>query len=131
VPLSLLLMTVADRTPALRDVLVAAAGTSPSLGVEVGSSAVGNINPGQGSKALPGSDFLHELASALGSWALIAAVVGIFVGGVMWAFGSYSQNYQQAYSGRKGVLVSGLAALLIGAGPYLVNFFYAQGQGLR
>ena len=93
--------------------------------------AVGPIDPAQGSGALPGADFLRQLASGLGSWALIAAVVGIFVGAVIWAFGSYSQNYQQAYNGRKGVLVSGLAALLIGAGPYLINFFYSQGQALK
>lgn len=75
-----------------------------------------------------GSQLLHMVANTIGQWALVAAVVGIFVGGVLWAFGSYSQNYQQAYNGRKGVAVSVLAALLIGAGPHLVNFFFNQGS---
>ncbi len=81
--------------------------------------------------ALPGHDFLGNVANAIGSWALIAALVGILIGAIMWAFGHYSQNYQQAYNGRKGVLVSGLAAVLVGAAPYLVNFFAAQGYSVK
>ena len=46
----------------------------------------------------------------------------------MWAFGHYSQNYQQAYNGRKGVMVAGLAALLIGGAPYIINFFVIAGS---
>lgn len=77
--------------------------------------------------ALPGASVLHGLANGIGSWALIAAMLGIVVGAVIWAFGHYSQNYQQAYNGRRGVLVSGLAAVLIGAAPKIVNFFFGQG----
>jgi hypothetical protein len=33
--------------------------------------------------------------------------------------------------GRRAVLVSGLAALLIGAAPHLVNFFWDQGKNLH
>lgn len=89
-----------------------------------------SINAANGGSVLPGTQFLSQLASGIGSWALIAAVVGIFVGAIMWAFGSYSQNYQQAYNGRRGVMVSGLAALLVGVGPYLIGFFFARGQGI-
>jgi hypothetical protein len=46
---------------------------------------------------------------------------------VMWALGSHTQNYHQSYSGRRAVIVSGLAALLIGAAPALVNFFFHAG----
>jgi MFS family permease len=77
---------------------------------------------------LPGSTVLTSLTNGLEGWALIAAVAGIVIGAVIWAFGNYSQNYQQAYSGRKGVLVSGLAALLIGGAPHLIAFFLHQGQ---
>lgn len=34
---------------------------------------------------LPGSAILQDLASGVGHWALIASVVGVIVGGVMWA----------------------------------------------
>ncbi len=112
-------------------VLVATPTQAPSTTV-VRLPALGPIDPGSGqSTVVPGVKFLDSLASGLGTWALIASVIGIFAGGVIWAFGSYSQNYQQAYNGRKGVLVSGLAALLVGAGPYLVGFFYSQGGGIR
>jgi hypothetical protein len=33
--------------------------------------------------------------------------------------------------GRRAVLVSGLAALLIGAAPDIVNFFFGQGANLH
>ncbi|MDQ6784764.1 MAG: DUF6112 family protein [Actinomycetota bacterium] len=77
--------------------------------------------------ALPGSRVLHGIANGLGSWALIAAMLGVVVGAVIWAFGHFSQNPQQAYNGRRGVLVSGLAAVLIGGAPAIINFFFDQG----
>ena len=36
---------------------------------------------------LPGAQVLQQLANGVGGWALIAAMVGIVVGAVMWAFG--------------------------------------------
>ena len=89
------------------------------------------INLTPSSSNLPGSNVLTGLADGLDFWALLAAVVGLVIGAVMWAFGHYSQNYQQAYNGRKGVLVSGLAALLIGAAPYIVAFFVGQGHQVQ
>jgi type IV secretory pathway VirB2 component (pilin) len=88
------------------------------------------VVPSQGGD-LPGEDVLQNLASGIGHWALLASIVGVFAGGVMWAFGHYSHNYQQAYNGRKGVIVSGLAALLIGAGPGIISFFFTQGQSVH
>lgn len=110
--------------------LVAASPSNPAPAVRL--PVLQHIDPTTANNAVvPGTSFLADLASGLGSWALIASLIGIFAGGIIWAFGSYSQNYQQAYNGRKGVLVSGLAALLIGAGPYLIGFFYTQGSGIR
>ena len=88
------------------------------------------LDPSQ-TNDLPGGTTLEDLASGVGHWALLAAIVGVFVGGVMWAFGHFSHNYQQSYNGRKGVIVAGVAALLIGAGPAIISFFYGQGQGLH
>jgi hypothetical protein len=45
--------------------------------------------------------------------------------------GVHSQNFQQSMVGRRAVLVSGLAALLIGAAPHIVNFFSGQGTNLH
>jgi MFS family permease len=80
---------------------------------------------------LPGSQVLSHLTNGLEGWALVAAMAGIVIGAVMWAFGHYSHNYQQSYNGRKGVLVSALAAVLIGGAPYVVNTLFAEGGLLR
>ena len=61
------------------------------------------------------------------AWALVASLVGLVVGAAAWALGVHSQNFQQSLVGRRAVLVSGLAALLIGAGPAIINFFYGAG----
>ena len=76
---------------------------------------------------LPGGDTLQGLVNGLGAWALVAALVGLVVGAAAWALGVHSQNFQQSLVGRRAVLVSGLAALLIGAGPAIINFFYGAG----
>jgi len=81
--------------------------------------------------ALPGGGTLQALVNGLGAWALIAALVGLVIGAGAWALGVHSQNFQQSMVGRRAVLVSGLAALLIGAAPKIVNFFFGQGTGLH
>lgn len=76
---------------------------------------------------LPGANVLGDLTNGVAGWALIAAMIGVVVGAVMWAFGHYSQNWQQAYNGRRGVLVSALAAVLIGGAPHIVNILVREG----
>jgi len=86
-----------------------------------------NPDPAQ----LPGGGTLQQLTNGLGGWALLAALVGVLIGAGAWALGSHSQNYHQSFVGRRTVLVSGLAALIIGAAPTLVNFFFHTGTGLH
>jgi MFS family permease len=99
------------------------------LRAAVAGGAVVPLNPS--TSALPGTSELTKLANGVDFWALIASAVGILVGAVLWAFGHYSQNYQQAYNGRRGVMVSALAALLIGGAPMIVTLFFHQGQGFK
>ena len=80
---------------------------------------------------LPGGAQLQSLMNGLQFWALALALVGLVIGAAAWALGSHGQNYQQTFVGRRAVLVSGLAALLIGAGPGIVNFFYNAGSGVH
>jgi MFS family permease len=82
-------------------------------------------------KGLPGASVLNLLTNGLGWWALTAAMVGIVVGAVIWAFGHYSQNYQQAYNGRRGVMVSAAAGLLIGGAPHIINWFLDKSSLIR
>ena len=83
------------------------------------------------SNQLPGGSLLQNLMNGLQFWALALALVGLVVGAAAWAFGSHSQNYQQTFVGRRAVLISGLAALLIGAGPGIVTFFFDAGKGVH
>jgi hypothetical protein len=76
---------------------------------------------------LPGTPQLQGLINGFGTWALLAAIAGMLVGAALWALGHHSSNYQQATNGRKGLLVAGLAALVIGATPALINFFFHIG----
>jgi MFS family permease len=85
-----------------------------------------HMDPNAG--GLPGDKVLQQLTNGLGSWALIAALIGMVIGAAAWALGHYSQNYHQAYNGRKGLLVSAAAALLIGAAPAIINFFLGLGS---
>ncbi len=68
--------------------LAAATPPAPPPADPSGGSGV-SLSPSD--SALPGSSVLHGIANGLGSWALIAAMLGIIVGAVIWAFGHYSQ----------------------------------------
>lgn len=81
--------------------------------------------------SLPGGKVLQNLMNGLGGWALAMALVGLVIGAAAWALGSHGQNYHQTFVGRRAVLISGLAALLIGAAPAIVNFFFKAGQGVH
>lgn len=80
---------------------------------------------------IPGYNVLQALTNGLGGWALIAAMAGVVIGAVIWALGHYSQNYQLAYNGRRGVLVSGLAAILVGGAPEIINHLIIIGGGIQ
>ncbi len=90
-----------------------------------------NVTLNPDPNALPGGQTLQHLMNGLGAWALALSLVGLLIGAAAWALGSHGQNYQQTFVGRRAVLISGLAALLIGAGPAIVNFFFSTGQGVH
>lgn len=80
--------------------------------------------------ALPGGQVIQQLADGIGGWALLLSLIGLLIGAATWAIGAHSQNYQQSYLGRRAVLVSGAAALVIGAAPAIINFFFHLGLGV-
>lgn len=81
--------------------------------------------------SLPGESTLQNLANGLAAWALIGSLVALVIGAGLWAFGSHSQNMHQSMAGRRAVVTSVLAALLIGAAPFLINFFFTAGQAIK
>jgi hypothetical protein len=94
-------------------------------------AATSNLQLTPDTSALPGGDVLQKLMNGIDGWALALSLIGLVIGAAAWALGSHGQNYQQTYVGRRAVLISGLAALLIGAGPGIVNFFFNTGQGVH
>lgn len=84
-----------------------------------------SLNPS--STFLPGSLVLQQIADGIASWALIGALIALLAGAALWALGSHSQNMHQSAQGRRAVVTSLVAALLIGAAPHLINFFFSTG----
>ena len=72
---------------------------------------------------LPGSNVLQQLIDGAQAWALAVALLGTFIGAGLWAVASHTHNHHYAARGRMAALISGAAALLVGAAPGLVNFF--------
>lgn len=99
------------------------------LAGRVVAAATLSLNPSD--TALPGSTVIQQLANGIGWWGLVAALVGLVVGAATWALGAHTNNYQHASSGRRAVLVSGAAALVIGAAPAVLNFLFSSGQSVH
>jgi hypothetical protein len=76
---------------------------------------------------LPGSNVLQQLVNGTEAWALAIALLGAFVGAGLWAVASHTHNHHYAARGRMAALISGGAALVVGAAPGLVNFFQHLG----
>ena len=84
-------------------------------------------NPG----LLPGGNVLQMLTNGIAGLALIICLLGLIVGAGVWALGSHSSNFQQSVVGKRAVLISGVAALLVGAAPALINFMFGAGTTVR
>jgi Mn2+/Fe2+ NRAMP family transporter len=76
---------------------------------------------------LPGSNVLQQLVNGAEAWALAIALLGAFIGAAIWAVASHTHNHHYAGRGRMAALISGAAALVVGAAPGLVNFFQHLG----
>jgi hypothetical protein len=93
------------------------------VSVKLVAAVAGRPDPSQ----LPGGQVLQNLTNGVMGWALVLALVAMVVSAVAWALGSNSNNYQYSVAGRRGVVIAGLAALLIGAAPAIINFFFDTG----
>jgi hypothetical protein len=92
---------------------------------------LGELSLTPDSGALPGSAALQGLVNGIAWWALLAALLGLIIGAATWAVGAHSNNYQHSSSGKRAVLVSGAAALVIGAAPTVLNFLFGVGQSVK
>jgi hypothetical protein len=87
-----------------------------------------NVSPNK--TGLPGVTAMTKIVGALLTFGLIAAVAGIVLAAITWAIGSNSSNPHLAGRGKTGVIVSCVAALLVGGADILVNFFAGAGGNL-
>ena len=60
-----------------------------------------------------------------------AASPAMIVAAAVWAFAAHSNNHHYSANGRRGLLVSAVAALAIGASAAIVNFFAEAGDKVR
>lgn len=82
------------------------------------------------SNGLPGTSEAEKIVGALLTFGLIAAVAGVAISAIAWALGSHSANPHLTGRGKTGVMVSCLAALLVGGADILVSFFASAGASL-
>lgn len=123
----------------------ALAGGGGGVGSAAGSAALSGIGvrpdappttglfpdmKGPDMSGLPGGREFLSLVQGLEWWALALALAGVLLGAAVWAIGSHSQNMHQSMAGRRAVLVSALAALLIGAAPSLISFCFGAGHSI-
>jgi len=79
---------------------------------------------------LPGASEAEKIVGALLTFGLIACIAGIAIASITWALGSHSANPHLAGRGKTGVLVSCVAAMLVGGADILINFFATAGSTL-
>jgi hypothetical protein len=85
-----------------------------------------SVSPDAG--GLPDTAKLQQLVNGAYLWVLILTLGALVVAAGVWAWGSQSNNLRAASDGRRGVAVALLAALVLGAAPSLVNWFYELGR---
>jgi hypothetical protein len=96
------------------------------------SSAVNpSVDVTPNTDGLPGLAAISKIVGALLTFGLVAAVAGVVVSAIAWAIGSSSSNPHIAGRGKTGVLIAGVAAMLIGAANTLVTFFANAGASIR
>src|SRR5438093_11729588 len=101
---------------------------SQSLSLLVAASGIGGKPDPNG---LPGTAALETLIAGVAFWALLAALGGLLISAAVWALSSHSGNYHHAAVGRRGTIISAVAAFLVGAAPAIVAFFENLGQTVK
>ncbi len=90
--------------------------------------ATSQVSARPDASGLPGTAKLQQLVNGAYLWVLLLTLAALVVAAVVWAWGSHSNNVRAAGDGRRGVGVALLAALIVGAAPMLVNWFYGLGR---
>jgi uncharacterized protein DUF6112 len=84
------------------------------------------IEPREG--GLPGLAVLKHVVGSLNLYGIVIVVGALSVSACVWAWGHHSGGHQAEANGKKGVLVSAGAALLLGAANGVIAFFSTLGS---
>lgn len=79
---------------------------------------------------IPGLSTFKGIVLGIIPWALVACVLAFVVGAAFWAVGSFSGNSQHSGSGKKTLVISLVAALLVGAAAVMVGWFNDRGKAV-
>lgn len=77
---------------------------------------------------LPGRNVLQGLTNGIAGFGLYACLAIMVIGAVTWAVAARADNYQRTAQGKTAVAVAAFAALIIGGGDDIINFFYRAGE---
>lgn len=80
------------------------------------------------SDGLPGASTVQKLVNGLFFFTLMACLAGFFLSVMTWAIGARAGNSGATQNGKVGTLLCAGGALVAGAGPAIINFFFDTGQ---
>lgn len=90
------------------------------------AAAVSGIQPN--ANGLPGSGVVTSLLSGLQAWALFGSIAAILIGAAMWGLATHTGSAVGVHRGRTALLGGAVGAVIAGAGPAIVDFFFSAGQ---
>lgn len=97
--------------------------------MDVAGVVVAQVSADPSADGMPGAGFLQRLLDWTGMLGLFLGLGSLLLGGGLWAISQHGGNQYGASAGRKAVLGGGLAAILVGLGPDLVNGLYQAARG--
>ncbi len=95
--------------------------------IAVQLQADGGPLAGGDSVTIPGLARFKGIVSAMVPFALVACVLAVIIGAIMWALGGFTNSPHRAASGKTTVLWSLVAAVVIGAAGFVVGWAHDQG----
>ncbi len=120
---------VAAAVAPLRHLVAAVASTAGTTGSSGAGGGLGSIPLTE--SGLPGASTAVGFVGGLRFWALLGCLVGLLLAAIAAALGAHGDNPRLAGKGRSGLIIAGASALLVGAGPFLINWAFTSGGGVH